>query len=453
MLQRHHPHTRGTAEPLIALARAIRQRERTAVETLQLHARRVAELNPRLNAVVALDLDAAQQRAREADAALARGESWGPLHGVPFALKDCHEVAGMPTTVGATMFADYRPQRDGAVMRRLRAAGAIVFGRTNVAEFLSDYQSGNPVYGRTSNPFDARRTSGGSTGGAAAVAAGMTPFDIGTDLAGSVRLPAAFCGVYGLKPTEHRISTDGIHPRPKDHPRQVRAIACVGPLTRTLDDLVLLMELLGQPQPDDIDVPSVPLLEPAHGAKGLRVACVRTLDGGPVAASCAQALQRAARALERSGVLIDEVPSPATDIAADLQAHGEIVSMMLNAFQPGRDPKPTFEDHLRVSARRDACSAALELWFTGWDALLCPVSMTVAFEHCQTGASIDVDGQPQPYMRLGGQLAWFNYTGHPGLSVPTGFDAQGLPLAVQLVAPRWRDGTLFALARALQGAR
>lgn len=437
-------------ESLIAIARAIRQRERSAVETLDLHAQRVAKLNPRLNAVVALDLENAYARARAADAAMARGEVWGPLHGVPFALKDCHQVAGFPTTVGSQMFAGYHPPRDGAVMHHLRAAGAILIGRTNVPEFLSDYQSFNAVYGRTSNPFDAGRTSGGSTGGAAAVASGMTPFDIGTDLAGSVRLPAAFCGVYGIKPTEHRISAAGIHPNPQNHPRQVRIIACVGPLTRTVDDLAFLMDLLGQPEPGDMSVAPVPLSEPTPGAAGLRVAYVPMLDGGPIAASSARALKRAADALAGSGAIVEEVPSPATDLSADLEAHGELVQMMLTAFLDTDKPKPTFEDHLRALQRRDERSAELERWFAGWDALLCPVAMTHAFRHCDTGVPIDVDGKPQPYMRLGSHLACFNYTGHPALSVPAGFDDHGLPLGVQLVAARWQEGKLFALARALR---
>ena len=437
---------------MLAIARAIKTRERSAVETLDLHAGRIAELNPRLNALVALDLAQAAARAREADAALARGEIWGPLHGVPFALKDCHEVAGVPTTAGSKWFEGFKPPRDGAVMRSLRAAGAILMGRTNVAEMLADFQCTNPVYGRTNNPFDAQRTSGGSTGGAAAVASGMTPFDIGTDLAGSIRLPAAFCGVYGLKPTEHRVSLVGAFPNPQNLPRQVRGMSCIGPLARHIDDLALLMDLLARPSADDMDVPPVPLVEPTSGANGLRIACVPSLDGGPIAASSAQALRRAVDTLARSGAIVEEAAAPLTDLSGDLQAHGELMDMMVGAFQPGSRPKPTFEDHLRAAARREDRAAQWEQWFARWDALLCPVAMTNAFAHCESGAPIPVDGQPQPYFRIASHLAIFNYTGHPALSVPAGFDAHGLPLAVQLVAARWQEGKLLALARALQAA-
>ncbi|HET9207148.1 MAG TPA: amidase [Burkholderiaceae bacterium] len=445
-----HTHPLPASESLIDIARAIRQRERSAVETLECHARRIAELNPTLNAVVALDLERAAQRAREADAALARGDLWGPLHGVPFALKDCHEVAGVPTTAGSKWFEGYRPPHDGAVMRRLRAAGAILLGRTNVAELLADFQCANPVHGRTCNPFDATRTSGGSTGGAAAVASGMTPFDIGTDLAGSIRLPAAFCGVLGLKPTEHRVSLVGAFPNPQHQPRQVRGMSCIGPLARHIDDLALLIDLLARPSADDMDVPPVPLTEPAAGAKDLRIAFVPSLDGGPIAATAAQALRRAADTLARGGAIVEEVATPLTDLPGDLQAHGQMVDMMLGAFQVGDGPKPTFEDHLRAAAQREDRAAPLERWFTRWDALLCPVAMTNAFAHCDAGTPIPVDGRPQPYFRIASHVAVFNYTGHPALSVPAGFDAHGLPLAVQLVAARWQEGKLFALARALQ---
>jgi amidase len=227
-------------------------------------------------------------------------------------------------------------------------------------------------------------------------------------------------------------------------------MSCIGPVTRSIDDLALLMELLGQPQPDDFDVPPVPLLEPTRGAAGLRVAYVPSLDGGPIAASSARALNRAGDALANCGAIVTEVPAPITDLAADLQAHGDMVQMMVGAFQKRGGPKPTFEDHLRATARREARSAELERWLSAWDVLLCPVAMTNAFAHCEPGAPINVDGKPQPYYRIASHVAVFNYTGHPALSVPAGADEHGLPLAVQVVAARWQEGKLFALARALQ---
>src|SRR5436305_4588550 len=195
------------------LAAAIRAGHVSATEVLEAHLAQIDKRNPALNAVITLDAEQAYERAREADAALARGELWGPLHGVPFTLKDAFATAGMRTTTGFPPL-DHVPQTDSTVTARLKAAGGILLGKTNVAAMLADpAQSDNPLFGRTRNPWDRARTPGGSSGGAAAaVAAGMTPFDIGTDLSGSLRIPAHFCGVFGLKPTEHRVSLAGLIP-------------------------------------------------------------------------------------------------------------------------------------------------------------------------------------------------------------------------------------------------
>ena len=195
------------------LAAAVRARHVSATEVLEAHLAQIQRYNSALNAVVTMDADGAHERAREADSALARGEVWGPLHGVPFTLKDAHTTAGMRTTVGFPPL-DHVPHEDSTVTARLKAAGAILIGKTNVAMMLADpAQTKNPIFGRTINPWNIARTPGGSSGGAAAaLASGMTPFEIGTDLAGSIRIPAHFCGVFGLKPTENRVSLAGLIP-------------------------------------------------------------------------------------------------------------------------------------------------------------------------------------------------------------------------------------------------
>src|SRR6266446_10689588 len=188
------------------LAPAIRAGHVSAIEVLEAHLAQIASHNPALNAVVTLDAERATERAREADEALARGENWGPLHGVPFTLKDAHATAGVRTTTGFPPLADYVPAEDSTVTARLKGAGGILIGKTNVAMMLADYQSTNPIFGRTNNPWNVERTSGGSSGGAAAaLASGMTPFEIGTDLSASIRILVHFCGVFGLKPTERRV--------------------------------------------------------------------------------------------------------------------------------------------------------------------------------------------------------------------------------------------------------
>src|SRR5262245_32011415 len=196
------------------LAAAIQAGEVSAVEVLEAHLAQIERYNPGLNAVVTLDAERAHVRAQQADAARGRGEHWGQLHGVPFTLKDAHATAGVRTTTGFPALADHVPQADGTVAARLKAAGGILIGKTNVAAMLADpAQSTNPIFGRTSNPWNVAYTPGGSSGGAsAALAAGMTPFEIGTDLSGSLRIPAHFCGLFGLKPSEHRVSLDGLIP-------------------------------------------------------------------------------------------------------------------------------------------------------------------------------------------------------------------------------------------------
>ena len=194
----------------------------------------------------------------QADEALARGEVWGPLHGVPFTLKDAHATAGMRTTTGFPPL-DHVPHEDSTVTARLKAAGGILIGKTNVAEMLADSQSNNPIFGRTNNPWNIERTPGGSSGGAAAaLASGMTPFEIGTDLSGSIRIPAHFCGLFGLKPTEHRVSLAGLIPG-LPPPRSVRIMSCIGPMARTVEDLALLYPIIAGPDGRDTEVQPVPV--------------------------------------------------------------------------------------------------------------------------------------------------------------------------------------------------
>ncbi|WP_246675888.1 amidase [Mesorhizobium sp. B2-5-4] len=242
------------------LAAAIAARKISAVEALDAHLAQIDRHNPAVNAVISLDRDGARERAEEADAALSRGEALGPLHGVPFTLKDMHETSGMKTTVGFPLFADYVAKEDSPVVNRLKTAGGVLMAKTNVATMLSDWQSDNPLFGRNSNPWNLQRTPGGSSGGAAAaVCTGMTPFDIGTDMQDSIRLPAAFCGVYGLKPTEHRVSLAGAFPDPGGAARSVRLMSCLGPLARSIDDLALIYRIISGPDDRDTDLAPVPV--------------------------------------------------------------------------------------------------------------------------------------------------------------------------------------------------
>ena len=278
------------------LAAAIRAGHVSATEVLEAHLAQINTHNPMLNAIVTMDVERARERAREADEALARGELWGPLHGVPFTLKDAHATAGMRTTTGFPPLADYVPQEDSSVTARLKAAGGILLGKTNVAMLLADYQTTNPIFGRTNNPWNIERTPGGSSGGAAAaLAAGMTPFEIGTDLSASIRIPAHFCGLFGLKPTEQRVPLTGLIPG-LPPPRSVRIMSCIGPMARTVEDLALLYSIIAGPDGCDTEVQPVPVDEvPQLELKQLRVAFAPTFPGLPVAAEIRGAVEELAK--------------------------------------------------------------------------------------------------------------------------------------------------------------
>lgn len=423
----------------LELATAIRERRISAVEALDVQLARIEKHNDALNAVVTLDGDGAVKRAREADRALARGEVFGPLHGVPFLLKDAHATSGMRTTTGSPAF-DHVPGEDGTVAARLKAAGAILVGKTNVAEMLADYQTDNPIFGRTNNPWDLTRTSGGSSGGAAAaVATGMTPFDVGTDLSASIRIPAHFCGVFGLKPTERRVSLVGVVPDPRNAPRPVRIMSSCGPLARSVDDLELLYTILAGPDGRDTDVAPVPIDPiPEVDLENLRVAFAETFPQIPVSTEIRNGIRDLARELDRAGAIVEEASVP----PVDLSKAGELIGMITG----GRAALADYNAALDV---RDRAIAAWETFFDTCDVLLCPPCMTTAFPHCESGAPLDVDGEKVTYWLVSAHATMFNYTGHPAAVLPYKLDRNGLPIGVQLVTKRWSDSRLLGAARAI----
>jgi amidase len=434
------------------LAAAIRERKITAEETLEAFLAQIDKHNPVLNAVNIIDAEKAKERARAADEALARGELWGPLHGVPFTLKDAHSTAGMRTTVGFPPLANCVPEEDSTVAARLKQAGAVLLGKTNVALMLGDYQTNNPLFGRTNNPWNIERTSGGSSGGAAAaLAAGMTPFEIGTDLSNSIRLPAHFCGVFGLKPTERRVSLAGLVPAPDETPRPIRTMSSIGPMARTVEDLTLLYSIIAGPDGRDTEVQPVPVDKmPRVALRELRIAFVPTFPGFPVSGDIRAAMEKVAGELQRSGAAVEEAILPKLDFYEELSSTGKLIRMMLETVQPEAKKEPTtLAKYLEALHRRDKSIFSWEKFFQSWDVLLCPVSMVTAFPHCEPGAAIQVDGHPVDYRMVSAHGALFNYTGHPAVVVPYALDRDGLPIGVQLVGRRWNESRLLAIARAM----
>jgi amidase len=445
--------TEPTTMTAVELASAIRERRMSSTEIVEAHLSRIERGNPALNAVITLDAAGALRQAREVDDLIARGDVDPvslPLLGVPLTLKDCHETAGMRTTSGYPPLSGHIPARDGTVSARLKAAGAIVMGKTNVSELLADAQSSNPIFGRANNPWNLERTPGGSSGGAAAaVACGMTPLEIGSDIGGSIRMPAHCCGIYGLKPTEHRVSNYGHIPDLPQHPRTTRVMNAIGPMARSVDDLSLAFRIIAGPDGFDLDVPPVPVsVVPDLSLASLRLAWAGSFPGLPIASDIRNAIARLAVDLDGAGALVEEtLPGLSFDEQLETRMKlREIVRMLIDVPPAG---PPSALDYFETLDRRDGFIRAWEQFFDDWDALICPVMMTTAFPHCERDTPVAVDGEPYDYMMVAGYCRPFNLTGHPVVTIPIGLDGDGLPIGVQIAGKRWHDERLLGIAKAV----
>jgi amidase len=460
----------------VELASAIRERRASAREVVELYLTRIERHNGALNAVCTLDAAGARRRAREADEALARGELWGPLHGVPMTIKDALETSGVRTTGGHVPLKDYVPRRDAPAVARLRAAGAILLGKTNVPPLSADYRADNPIFGRTNNPWDLERTPGGSTGGgAAAVAAGLSAFDVGSDLAGSVRTPAHFCGLFGLKASERRIPNAGHIPEPPGELRAVRHMNVLGPLARSVGDLALITRVVSGPDDGEPDVPPVSWLEPDEKElRAQRIAWSTSFAGIPVTRETRQSIEKLAAELQRLGCAVEERNPDGFDFEAAWETWGEIAIAeraatgrersaervaALNATLgegyavargSARGVRAGIAEYMGALNRRDALIGVLEKFFQRWDAFLCPVTVSPAIPHVPFGTPIDVDGQKVPYFIAGTAYTCpFNLTGHPAVVLPLTRSKEGLPIGVQMLGRRWGEPTLLAAAQSV----
>ena len=458
------------------MAECVRAREVSAVELLEAHLGQVTRNNVRLNALVTWDEAGARSRARAADAALARGEVWGPLHGVPLTIKDAFETTGLRTTSGFAGLVRHVPRQDATVVARLRGAGAVIVGKTNLPTLAQDTQTHNAVFGRTNNPWDVARTPGGSSGGGAvAVAAGMSPLEVGSDIGGSIRIPAHYCGVFGLKPTDGRIPISGHIPGFPGAPRGVRHQGVAGPLARTVEDLRLALHLLAGPDGRDTEVLPFPVRDvPRRELRELRFVWTEGYGGMPVSAETRSAMASLARALEQAGCVVEQ-RTPEWNLeeiwetwgrllGAEVGAEIPVAARLMTALHYGsmrggsainrgiiRGLWGRMPDYARALTVRDELMARVETFLDGWDAWLCPVTVGAAFTHRPSGEWLDVDARRVPYMEgTAGLTTLFNITGHPVVTVPLPReDARALPLGVQVVGARWRDEALLAVAEAL----
>jgi amidase len=454
----------STARAMLA---ALDHRDVSARELLDLHLDRIAARNPELNAIVSLDEDRARGAAARADEQRAAGAEVGPLHGLPFAFKDTHDVAGWRTTYGSPIFADHVPEHDELVVERVRRAGVVIVGRTNVPEFAAGSHTFNRVFGTTLNPVDPSRSAGGSSGGAAcALAAGMVPLADGSDMGGSLRNPASFCGVVGLRPSLGRVPS-----WPTANLWETTAVS--GPLARNVGDLALLLSVMAGPDPRTphaLGDPGSTFAPPVAGTlSGLRVALAPTLEGQLLVDD------RVAAVVEASGDVFARAGAAVTAAAPDLSL-GEDTFRTLRAwlFQTAfgallderpDDFKPALADNIRAGAtltgadvaralaQRTALSEVMRAFFESHDVLVLPTSQVPPFPADQEYPT-EINGEPmRTYLDWMRSAYLITVTGCPAISLPAGSTPEGLPIGIQVVAPHGADRFLLEVAAAYEEAR
>jgi len=467
-----------------ALAQMIREREVSSLEVIDTYLTQIVKHNSNLNAICTLNQDNARLRARQADEALARGENWGLLHGVPITIKDIFETEGLRTTAGYIPLKNYVPSLDATVVARLRGAGAVLLGKTNMAELASDYQSTNSLFPRVNNPYNLDYTPGGSSGGsAAAVAAGLSPLDLGNDFAGSVRQPAHFCGVYGLKPTDRRISTAGQIPEVPGSPICIRQMMTVGCFARSLEDIKLCFSLIARADRRRPDVPPIPLDTTSNKSlPNLKIAWTEQWPEIPVALEIRTALNKAVQPLVQTGAQIETWLPKDFDFSYIFNLYGRIAAYLniyaqpvdrynlrrsleliyRTATQGDKELRkfgnfsnllpellnPSLKGYFKALTERDSFIAQLEQELDCWDIWLCPVAATSAFTHRPAWSAIDIDGRSYPYSVANGAYTIpFNLSGHPAVVIPIGKSQKGLPIGIQIVGKRWCEMELLTIAQ------
>ncbi len=452
--------TRSTSPDLATadarqLARVLAERAASALEVCDAAIARIEAGDRDINAVVVRDFERAREQARAADRALARGER-RPLLGVPMTVKESFNVAGLPTTWGFE-FAKHLPVREDAVaVARLKAAGAVILGKTNCALALADWQTDNPIYGRTLNPLDRTRTPGGSSGGAAAaLAAGFVPLELGTDLVGSIRVPAHFCGVYGHKPSHGLVPRRGM-----DFPGHVGAhedpLVVIGPLARRTSDLELALGVLAGPDADDAVAYRVALPAPRHA----RIADLRVLVAAEHPAAAASSEMRdavigVADELARAGATVSRSSPLMPGPMALLKSFDSMVTTFVSQGQPG--PVISAHEWLALLDERAKVRAACAELFKTFDVVLMPPFGVPAFAHIDEGdfdrRLLRIDGADTPYAAQGAWSAFASFAGLPSTVAPVARSREGLPIGVQIVGPYLHDRTTLAVASWLEAQR
>src|ERR1700683_2554018 len=452
----------------VVMAEQIRNKELSPTELVEAHLSRIEKLNPQLNAFVQVDAEGAIRQARAAEAAVVHREKLGPLHGVPVSIKSSMEVAGMRCEAGSKLQAGFVAARDAPLVSRLRNAGAIILGTTNAPELLMAWETDNLLYGRTNNPWDLSRTSGGSSGGeAAAIAAGCSAGGVGSDGGGSIRVPAHFSGICGLKPTPGRVPSTGHYPASAGPFAQ---LGVVGPMARTVADVARLFSVTaGHDMGDPVSAP-VPLRawSDAEILK-LRVAYFEDDGATPVTAETAAAVRAAAEALRGQGFQVEAWRPQNLErvwqlwwnlfgrgvqaaFAATVEGREAELSPMYRAWRErvGLEPALDGREWLNTLVGRDALREKLLRQMEILPILICPACAVPAFRHGEREWT--VQGRKVEYLKAMSYSQWFNLLGNPAAVVPVGRSAEDLPIGVQIVGRPWEDEAVLAVAAKIEAA-
>jgi Asp-tRNA(Asn)/Glu-tRNA(Gln) amidotransferase A subunit family amidase len=448
------------------MAERIRKKRLSPVEIVDAHLGQIERLNPTLNAFVQVDAEGARQAAQDAEIAVMHGKTLGPLHGIPISIKSSMAVAGMLCESGTRLRAGFVPVLDAPLVARLRAAGAIVMGVTNTPEFLMAWETDNLLYGRTNNPWDLQRTPGGSSGGeAAAIAAGMSAGGVGSDGGGSIRVPAHFSGICGLKPTPGRIPATGHYPVSAG---PFALIGVVGPMARAVDDLKVLFEVMQGPDIGDACAAPVPVRWPTEDeTRKLRVGYFEDDGRTLVTAGTRAAVRSAAEALRGAGFQVEHFQPEGLEEARRLWHKFFVVAggMLLRPMFGGREsdlspllkqflewsaaePALTGETLLEVWIQRDALRARFLKQMEHYPILVCPAAAIPAFRHGER--TWQVEGKTVHYLDAWSYTEFFNLLGNPAAVVPVGHSSERLPIGVQIVGRPWQEEQVLSVAAALE---
>lgn len=450
----------------LAMADLIRRKQISPLELAEAHLRRIERLNPKLNAFVHVDVDRVRRDARAAEWAVGQGAGLGPLNGVPISIKSSIDVAGLRCEAGSKLRDGYVAAHDAPLVARLRAAGAVILGVTNSPELLMAWETDNLLYGRTNNPWDLSRTSGGSSGGeAAAIAAHCSAGGVGSDGGGSIRMPAHFSGICGLKPTPGRIPATGHFPNSVG---PFALIGVVGPMARTIADLQQMFEIMQGPDEGDPSAAPVPLRKIDHkDVRRIRIGYFEHDHRTPVTPETRAAVRSAALALERAGFRVTPFRPDGLETARQLwwKIFGVAGAMLLGPLIAGREheispilkefsgwasaePPHTAESLLNTWIQRDVLRMQVFTQMQECPILLCPVGAIPAFRHGER--SWQVEGKLVKYLDAWSYCEWFNLLGMPAAVIPVGPSPEGLPIGVQVVGLPWQEELVLAVSTAIE---